>query len=47
MNMKNGSFGYLLADAGFDVWMANVRGNTYSRRHINFTTKDTRFWEFR
>lgn len=42
---------YLLADQGYDVWMGNARGNTYSRRHVKFNPDGWRwqrkeFWSF-
>ncbi|GLH01219.1 Lipase 3, partial [Gryllus bimaculatus] len=38
---------YLLADAGYDVWMANARGNIYSRAHASLPTySSSPFWDF-
>lgn len=37
---------YLLARAGFDVWISNARGNTYSRRHVSLSPDDPAFWHF-
>nr|CAD7407480.1 unnamed protein product [Timema cristinae] len=42
--LLNISTAYLLADRGFDVWLGNARGNTYSRRHIRLAPEDPQFW---
>ncbi|KAK9298988.1 hypothetical protein QLX08_007897 [Tetragonisca angustula] len=38
--------GYMLVDQGYDVWLGNVRGNRFSRKHSNLTTSDAEFWMF-
>lgn len=39
------SLAYLLAEAGFDVWLFNARGNKYSRSHIK-DLSDKDYWDF-
>lgn len=37
---------FLLARAGFDVWLGNNRGSFYSEEHVKYSVKDKEFWEF-
>lgn len=37
---------YMVADAGYDVWLGNFRGNTYSKRHKTLNRLNPAFWDF-
>lgn len=39
---------YVMADAGFDVWILNHRGNFYSRQNLYMNPDDpaSGFWNF-
>ncbi|GMR59837.1 hypothetical protein PMAYCL1PPCAC_30032, partial [Pristionchus mayeri] len=46
LNLPEQSLGFQMADAGFDVFLGNVRGNVYSRGHINQTIDEKEYWRF-
>ncbi|XP_047513455.1 lipase 3-like [Pieris napi] len=40
------SLAYMLADAGYEVWLGNARGSKYSRKHVSKHPAQADFWKF-
>jgi pimeloyl-ACP methyl ester carboxylesterase len=37
---------FVLANAGYDVWLANNRGTRYGTAHVSLDVKSEEFWSF-
>ncbi|XP_055926655.1 gastric triacylglycerol lipase-like [Argiope bruennichi] len=46
LNFPNQSLAFILADHGYDVWLGNIRGNTYARKNIYYPPESSKFWNF-
>jgi len=45
VNPPNEGLGFILADAGFDVFMGNARGNTWSSQNTKYSPNDSAYWD--
>ncbi|KAK6465179.1 Alpha/Beta hydrolase protein [Scheffersomyces coipomensis] len=43
---KEKNLPFLLLDLDYEVWLGNNRGNKYSRKHLNLSVCDVKFWDF-
>jgi pimeloyl-ACP methyl ester carboxylesterase len=48
INLANQTLPFILADAGYDVWVTNNRGNRYAKTHVKYNQNDdyAAFWNF-
>ena len=45
LNYRNKAPAFVAADAGFDIWLPNHRGNKYSKDHLKLdSTLDAEYW---
>ncbi|XP_057506263.1 triacylglycerol lipase 2-like [Actinidia eriantha] len=46
LNSSDESLAFILADSGFDVWISNIRGTRFSRRHVTLDPRNSEFWNW-
>ncbi|XP_047474952.1 lipase lipl-4-like isoform X2 [Penaeus chinensis] len=46
LNDPDQAIAFILADLGYDVWLGNIRGNVYSRRHVRLSPNQPEFWDY-
>ncbi|KAJ4973446.1 hypothetical protein NE237_006620 [Protea cynaroides] len=46
LNTPQQSLAFILADTGFDVWIANTRGTRFSRQHVSLDATQSAFWNW-
>ncbi|KAI8552046.1 hypothetical protein RHMOL_Rhmol06G0233900 [Rhododendron molle] len=46
LNTPDQSLGFILADNGYDVWLANTRGTKYSSGHTSRSPSDPAYWDW-
>lgn len=46
INAPSDGLAYMLADAGYDVWLGNARGNSFSKKHVSLLPSSSKFWDF-
>ncbi|XP_057983559.1 triacylglycerol lipase 2-like [Malania oleifera] len=46
LNSPDKNLPFILAENGFDVWIANARGTNQSRRHVSLSSSDPEYWNW-
>ncbi|XP_019457675.1 PREDICTED: triacylglycerol lipase 2-like [Lupinus angustifolius] len=46
VNAPKQNLPFILADNGYDVWISNTRGTTFTRRHVSLDPSNREFWNW-